>query len=374
MNNRSQPAIAPLAEREEVRGLRATIDVAPIGIAHFALDGRFLLANARLCEMLGCAHDELLRKTFQAVTFPEDLERCMALNREIAAGQRQSYGIEKRFLRPDGSRIWARVNVSAVHDPRGQVAFFIGVAADTTEQHVAEEERERLLERERVARERSERAMLARDEMVSIVAHDLRNPLHAIQEEAARLRSDMIQRAAAGMELLLNDLLDISRIEARMFAVARNPLDVGAVLSDTRDALTPSAAERKVRLDVRAPSAAVAMTGDAARLGQAISNLVEHALKHAPQGGSVVVDTRMASDHVEFTVHDSRDVPADRLLHLFDRYWQSDRTTRVGAALGLPIAKGIVEAHGGRIWAESAPGRGTTVRFTLPLIPQQASP
>src|SRR5437868_11068280 len=113
--------VAPLAEREEVRGLRATIDLAPIGIAHFAPDGKFLLANARLCEMLGCSREALLRQTFQEVTFPDDLDKCIALNGEVASGKRASYSIEKRFIRPDGEPMWARVNVSAARDPDGEV-------------------------------------------------------------------------------------------------------------------------------------------------------------------------------------------------------------------------------------------------------------
>jgi len=497
--------VAPLAEREEVRGLRATIDLAPIGIAHFAPDGRFLLANARLCEMLGCSREALLRQTFQEVTFPDDLDKCLALNGEIASGKRSSYSVEKRFVRPDGQPVWARVNVSAARDPDGEVAFFIGIAADTSEQHAAdaarreseqqfrtlanaisqmawisdghgrrtwfndrwyeytglsfaevagfgwhrvhhpayladvlkrleaslaqgdpwedtfplrgrdgnfrwfltravplrdasgaivqwfgtntditerrtaEVERERILELERVAREKAERASLSRDEMVAIVAHDLRNPVHTIAmaaatlqmavapEQATRLKK-MIQRTACGMETLLNDLLDISRIEARTFAVARSPVDVRALLADAKEGFEVQAAERKVTLQTLPTPAPVSVMGDPARLGQVFSNLVGNALKHAPEGSRIVLEARVADKCVEFRVQDNgRGVPADHLLHIFDRFWQADRTARTGAGLGLPIAKGIVEAHGGRIWAESAPGHGMTVRFTLPL-------
>jgi PAS domain S-box-containing protein len=497
--------IAPLAEREDVRGLRATIDLAPIGIAHFAPDGRFLLVNAQLCEMLGCASEELLRKTFQEITFPDDLDACVALNREIADGKRASYGLEKRFVRGDGSFVWARVNVSAARDAQGDIAFFIGVAADTTEQHAAdaarreseqqfrtlanaisqmawisdaqgrrtwfndrwyeytgfsfpevagfgwhrvhhpayvadvlerqqeslargdpwedtfplrgrdgsfrwfltravplrdasgtivqwfgtntditerrtaEVERERILELERVARDKAERASLTRDEMVAIVAHDLRNPVHTIAMAAATLQmpvapeqasrlTKMIQRTAGGMETLLNDLLDISRIEARTFAVARSPVDVHALLADAREAFESHAAQRHVILEAFPPPAPLCVMGDPARLGQVLSNLLGNALKHAPADSRIALEARVADKWVEFRVQDhGRGVPADHLLHIFDRFWQADRTARTGAGLGLPIAKGIVEAHGGRIWAQSAPGQGMTVRFTLPL-------
>ena len=498
--------VAPLAEREELRGLRATIELAPIGIAHFATDGRFLLANDCLCEMLGCRRDELLAKTFQEITFPDDLDACLALNAEVATGARSSYELEKRFVRQDGRIIWARVTVSAARDQHGAVSFFIGVAADTTEQHAAEAarreseqqfrtlanaisqmawisdragnrrwyndrwyeytgltfedlkdlgwqrvhhpayidevlarqrkcieqaavwedtfpirgrdgkfrwfltravpvrgeqgevvayfgtntditerrdaelERERVLELERMQREKAERATLVRDEMVAIVAHDLRNPVHtitmaahaalsgsALPPQAERL-TRIIQRTSSGMETLLNDLLDISRIEARTFATARKLVDLQVLLNEARDLLEPHAREKQVTLTVTAPPSHLSVMGDAPRLMQVLSNLVGNALKFTAPGGQVAVDVRVRETQVEISVvDDGPGVPHEHLAHIFDRFWQADRTSRIGAGLGLPIAKGIVEAHGGRIWAESSPGHGMTMRFSLPL-------
>ena len=497
--------VAPLAEREEARGLRATIELAPIGIAHFSPDGRFLLANDHLCQMLGCHRDDLLRRTFQEITFPDDLQACLHLNAEVAAGVRPHYALEKRFVRPDGSVLWARVTVSAVRDHQGALSFFIGIAADTTEQHLAEEarreseqhfrtlanaisqmawisdtnghrtwfndrwyeytglgfdevkglgwqrvhhpaymedvlkrqrdafargitwedtfplrgrdgkfrwflthavpvraedgsihawfgtntditdrrdaelERERVLELERLARENAERATLVRDEMVAIVAHDLRNPVHTITMAAAALLSGsappeqrerllrIIQRTSAGMETLLNDLLDISRIESRTFATARRLVDLQALLDEARESLEGHAREKGLHLDVQVPEAPITVMGDAPRLMQVLSNLVGNAIKFTPQGGTVAVSFQVNARDVEICVRDDGPgVSLEQLDHLFDRFWQADRT-RVGAGLGLPIAKGIVEAHGGRIWAESSLGHGMAMRFTLPL-------
>jgi PAS domain S-box-containing protein len=115
-------------------GLRATLDLAPIGLAQFDLAGRFLYANARLCEILGCAHQALVEQTFQQITFPDDLPHCVELTARLAAGELQRYQLDKRFMRPDGTVVWARITVSAVRGPDGAVSFFIGAAEDITVQ------------------------------------------------------------------------------------------------------------------------------------------------------------------------------------------------------------------------------------------------
>lgn len=359
-------ATASPDEREGVRGLRVTIDLAPVGIAHFGLDGRFLLVNDRLCEILGRSRAQLLQLHFQQITYGDDVAHCIEQNRRLAAGEIPSYRLEKRFLLPGGRPVWTRVTVSAARDPGNEVAFFIGVAEDVTEQHDAEE-----------ARREAERA---RDEMVAIVAHDLRNPVHTITMGAAALlkgplpaeQSDrllrIIQRTAGGMEHLLNDLLDVSRIETRTFAVAARPVDILKLLDEAREMLDVHARERDIAFACEAPTAGFVVVGDHARLMQVLSNLVGNAIKFTPPGGRVDVRTRAVGKMLEISVEDSgTGVEAKLLANLFDRFWQADRTTRAGAGLGLPIAKGIVEAHGGRIWAESTPGQGTTVRFTVPL-------
>ena len=353
-------------DREGVRGLRATFDLAPVGLAHFGLDGKFLMVNDRLCEILGRSRAQLLALHFQQITLGDDVAHCIEQNRRLAAGEIPSYRLEKRFVLPGGRPVWTRVTVSAARDAGGDVSFFIGVAEDVTDQHEADE-----------ARREAERA---RDEMVAIVAHDLRNPVHTITMGAAALLKgalppeqterllNIIQRTAGGMEHLLNDLLDVSRIEARTFAVAARPVDVPKLFDEAREMLDVHARERDIAFTCPAPPAPLSIAGDHARLMQVLSNLVGNAIKFTPAGGRVDVRTRIVGKMLEISVEDSGPgIDAKLLPNLFDRFWQADRTTRAGAGLGLPIAKGIVEAHHGRIWAESTPGQGTTVRFTLPL-------
>jgi PAS domain S-box-containing protein len=141
----------PGQEREGVFGLRATIDRAPIGIAHFDSSGQFLLVNDRLCEILGFTRDELLARTFQQITFPEDLPHCLELTAQLARGEIRVYKVEKRFVSRDGCAVWTRITVSAVRRSDGSPAFFIGVAEDISGQIAAQEAQRNAEERLRTA-------------------------------------------------------------------------------------------------------------------------------------------------------------------------------------------------------------------------------
>ena len=126
-------------ERESVRGLRRTIDLAPVGIAHVAGDGRFLLVNDALCRLTGFTRQELLERTFQEVSYPDDVAGCVSLLTQVATGELPSFKHEKRFVRSDGSVVWSCVTVSAVRGKGGAFAFFVGIAEDITERRAIDE-------------------------------------------------------------------------------------------------------------------------------------------------------------------------------------------------------------------------------------------
>jgi PAS domain S-box-containing protein len=608
--------------------LRATIDRAPIGFCHFDHAGRFLLVNDRLCEILGFSREELLKLTFQQLTYAEDLEHCLALTAQLEAGEIPSYRQEKRFVRRDGAIAWTRVTVSSVPSgPEGGVAFFLGVAEDVSEERMQEErlraaleasrtgtfrwdvpsgnvwwdenlvrllglsgtdrmatvadfialvheddrervtaaaarsagegcdfseefrvvkpngeihclrgrgkavrgednvpaymtgavtditeqwrdrraleereslfhtladaipqlawmadgeggidwfnqrwyeytgcnrgddiaeawarvhpdhlervsrglgaafasgaawedtfpirgaggeyrwfltralpvfgrdgrvgrwfgtntdvtaeheadlERQRLLAREQQARLAAERATRARDEMVAVVAHDLRNPLHVLgmsvgvlaqsgpgDARAASLLKTM-PRILGGMQRLLNDLLDTSRMDAGTFGVTRVLLDPASLLDAVCDVHEAAAREVGLRLVCRVAPGVPAVLGDADRLLQVFSNLIGNAIKFSQPPGDLVVEIAASGDDVRFSISDcGPGIEASAAARIFDRFWMLDRSERRGAGLGLAIAKGIVEAHGGRIWVESG-GSGSTFHFTIPSAP-----
>src|SRR5688500_18701722 len=228
-------------------------------------------------------------------------------------------------------------------------------------------------------------AIRARDDMMGIVSHDLRNPASAVkmlagsilsEAEARALppdvaeRIEIMQQAAVQIDTLIQDLLDITRLEAGRLTVS--PADVApiplveAALYALRALVESGGVELVTTFDEDLPM----VHADPERVTQLLSNLVGNALKFTPAGGRVEVRVQPREEGVLVSVSDTGEgIAADQLPHVFERFYQVSgaRTgARHGAGLGLPIARGIVEAHGGTIWIESVAGRGTTVRFTLP--------
>lgn len=223
----------------------------------------------------------------------------------------------------------------------------------------------------------------ARDDMVGIVSHDLRNPVNAVKMLTGvmldRLRREslppemiehtsLIRQAAQQMDELIRDLLDVTRVEAGRLKVDLQPENTEELLSDALRTLVPVAAEKSLVLRLKAPDDMPYVMADRERIGQALSNLVGNAIKFSPSGSEISVRVTVLEPEVLFAVTDhGKGMTPEQLSRAFDRFWQSSRTDRQGAGLGLAIAKGIIDAHGGRIWAESSPGAGSTFYFTLPV-------
>ena len=245
-------------------------------------------------------------------------------------------------------------------------------------------ENARLYAAEREARERAESATRSREDMLAVVSHDLRNPLSAITTSAAllfelsgaeandkvRRRIDTIQRAALRMDRLIQDLLDLSRIDARTLALELAEQRCEGLVAQALELMLPVAldAGHVLEGDVRCPDALVVCDRD--RVYQVFSNLIGNAIKFTPAGGQIRVEAELEPGAVHFVVADTGPgIGNEELPRLFDRYWQAARVDRRGVGLGLSIAHGLVVAHGGRVWAESERGAGTRVHFTLPTPP-----
>ena len=223
-------------------------------------------------------------------------------------------------------------------------------------------------------------SLRSREEMMGVVSHDLRNPVSAIKMLSRALlqspadatqASDSVQliaEAAGQMDSLINDLLDLNRIDVGQLAIQPEPIDAASLVNESLRTLRPLVEGRKVELDVQLNGDLPKVRADPERIQQVISNLVGNAIKFTQPGGKIVIAARRDDEDVVFSVADSgRGIPAEHLSKVFDRYWQSTRTDRQGAGLGLAISKGIVEGHGGRIQIASKPGEGTRVEFTLPI-------
>jgi signal transduction histidine kinase len=238
----------------------------------------------------------------------------------------------------------------------------------------------------------AQRATRARDELLGIVSHDLRNPLSAISMCASALEEEMpaageasrylvstIAESAGWMNRLIQDLLDMASVETGRLSMDRNAKSVNDILAPLEKMFSPPAKDAGVHLLIGAESSLPLLMADSERILQVLANLVANAIKFTPAGGEIAVHAGACQNDTKlvcFTVRDSGcGIPPEQLPHVFDRFWQARRGARQrGTGLGLAISKGIVEAHGGSMDAESEVGRGSTFRFTLPVAPPSAAP
>jgi PAS domain S-box-containing protein len=357
---------AETALRESESRFRAIFEGAGTGIVLTALDGRLVDVNPAFAEMVGYSIEEL-RQLDPSMLIDDAKSRAdyEPLLKSLRSGHRSRYRREVQLRRRDGSELWVAATVSAV--PGSEAGGVLGVVM------VSDISRRKEIER-------------FKDEFVSVVGHEMRTPLTSIRGalglidagalgEIPAEASQMISVAISNTDRLvrlINDTLDTERMEA-----GRSELDLAAVsgASLVQQALsvvkaTADAAEITFSCEL----ADVRVWADADRIVQTLVNLFGNAIKFSPRAAEIRVAVSGDGQLAEFRVSDrGRGIPPDQLETVFERFRQvdgSDAREKGGTGLGLAIARGIVEQHGGQIWAESGEGVGTTFHFTLPLANQ----
>ncbi len=226
----------------------------------------------------------------------------------------------------------------------------------------------------------SQQATRIRDQVLRIVAHDLRNPLNTVglsagillqtipaEREQERRQLDIIRRSVGRANTLIQDLLDVAQAEAGTFAVQKEPVDTASLLEEILELHRTQAEEKGLQLEVEVTGELPPISADRDRVLQVFGNLIGNAIKFTDEG-KVTVEAERVDDVVRFRVRDTGPgIPDEQLPHLFDPFWQARRAERAGAGLGLAISKGIIEAHGGEIDVDTEVGVGTTFSFTLPV-------
>jgi PAS domain S-box-containing protein len=363
--------IADAALRESEERLRRAFDDAAIGMAWVSLNGRFLKVSQSLCEIVGYSEEELLSLRFQDISHPDDLSFDQELAERMFAGDQRTYQREKRYIHKQGHTVWILVNVSLVKDRNDKPLYFVSQIQDISDRHKLDQ---------------------IKDEFISIVSHELRTPLTAIRgslgildagvlDDDPKTAREMLQVAVNNSDRLVrlvNDILDLERLESGRIELVTETCSVDELLQQALESVQALALQSNITIQVTAPMANVTVAPDA--IVQAIVNLVGNAIKFSPQGSTIWLKAEISREDAEsrsplsvvcFSIQDQgRGIPAEKLESIFGRFQQvdvSDSRQRGGTGLGLAICRSIVQQHGGKIWAESVVGQGSTFYFTIPL-------
>jgi two-component system sensor histidine kinase/response regulator len=362
--------------------LNEIILYAPLGVVRIGLDMTIIQANPRLADLLRKPEGQIVGTPLASYLPPEEAVRAEVQLDALSNGSATATESETEAVRGDGTSIWLHWSTTAVHRTDGTVDYFIAMFDDTTARHQAE-----------VAAVSNisvlERLNRLKSEFLTMVSHEIRTALVGIQgfSEVLRDADDLdlptvkvfagdIYNDAHHLDEMLDRMLDLDRIEANKVDVHLVSVDLGAALHEAVDHANASGAKHTITSDIDADLPAVA--GDAARLTQVIEILFSNAFKYSPAGSEVNVSAHRLPGQVVVGVRDHGvGVPPDFDEKLFARYqWSANNpTTKVmGTGLGLPLARQIVEMHGGRIWFESKSGAGSEFHFSVPVQFTRSAP
>ncbi|NJR26010.1 MAG: PAS domain S-box protein [Richelia sp. CSU_2_1] len=339
---------------------RSLSECSPLGIFKVDADGQCIYTNPRCQAICGFTAAEALGDGWMRFVHPEDLNHFLSLWSDSAAHNGE-FNCEFRHIYRDGTIRYCRVKTAPIFSAQGTLIGHVGTVADITESRAIEK---------------------MKNEFISIVSHELRTPLASIRGSLGLLAAgvlknnpetakQMLEIASSDTERLVrlvNDILDLERLDSSKVTLVKQHCDAGTLMRQSAETVRSIAAEHKINVSVL--PADVQIWADPDRIVQMLVNLLSNAVKFSPSASTVTVKVEDLGDRVLFEVKDrGRGIPADKLETIFGRFQQvdaSDSRQKGGTGLGLAICRGIVQQHGGRIWAESTVGEGSSFYFTLP--------
>ncbi len=343
---------------------RSAMEHAPIGKALLAPDGRWLKANQAMCTFLGYTEEQLLSSDFQTVTHPDDLDKDVEHVKSLLEGDKQTYSMDKRYVRGDGKIVWGQLSVALVRDEKGEPLHFISQVVDINEQ--------RQLQR-------------MKRNFVATVSHELRTPVTAISAALALIDStskemlpekvkklvSISHQNALRLRLLLDDILDFEQLSSDKMSINLVTADVTNIVAQSIRSNQPFANQFEVDVTLEAPDQALHANVDPDRLHQVMTNLLSNAAKFSHEGGQVEVRVLADGDHLLIKVNDHGiGIPAQYHDSLFQPFLQvapPDTRSRMGTGLGLSISKQLIEHMGGTIGFQSKEQEGSEFWVRLPM-------
>ena len=372
-------ASAEAALRESEERLRNILDHAPLGVMFLDPQGHVIECNPRFATMVGSSPAQLRGIPVSDHLHPDELPRILALRRELLDGSPTSVMEPLRLRRSSGDEVLVRVSASALRSPEGRLLRMVGVVEDITE-HL------RLLDSER-ALQRAESANRAKSEFLSRMSHELRTPLNAMIGFAQLLGLDrdpglapqqrewaqQIQRAGWHLLEMINETLDLARIESGAVKLESAPLALAPLTAACRTMVAAPAAQRGIRIEETLEPDASAVLADPMRLRQVLTNLLSNAVKYNVDGGAITLTTRRRQlpegDFVEILVADTGlGMTAEQQTALFQPYNRLGRENSgiEGTGIGLVISRRLAELMNGTLEASSEAGRGSIFTLRLP--------
>jgi PAS domain S-box-containing protein len=367
--------LAEAAMRESEQRFRTIFNNVPIGVVYTDLQGRLQHVNPHFVTLTGYTGDIVQRMDVFDYLHPEDAAQERVLIQRLLKGELAVVRGHRRVLRRDGEMVWVQATMNLLRGPDGEPRRLVGVMEDITE-HLL------LVEAER-AREQAEAANLAKSEFLSRMSHELRTPLNAMLGFAQLLEMDqrhplasgqrpwVAQIQQAGWHLLdmINDVLDLSRIESGNVRLEPVNLDLQALAEASVALVAADAARRGITIDYDFAGEAVAAQGDITRVKQILINLLSNAVKYNQDGGRIGIATRRDGERVTIVVSDTGlGMSPEQLSELFQPFNRlgRERTNLEGTGIGLVISRRLAELMGGSLHAESHAGSGSSFVLTLP--------